>query len=82
MITRAALLWHSVPCNIGAGKKLVRIGQIWLDQRLGKSKAKFGQNCDEIWAKVIIWAKLKSCIPQNIRSPTAIVALLTWITCM
>jgi len=46
------------------GAKLIRFRQIWLD--LG-----------EILAKVIkIWAKLKSCIPKNIRFLTAMLSFM------
>jgi len=46
------------------------IGQNWLD--LGKIKAKFGQNCSEIRAKVIRFGQNQNLAsPKNIRSPMA-----------
>jgi len=45
---------------------------------LGKIWAKFGQNLDKIWEKVI-WAKSKSCIPKNIGSRTVMNIILTML---
>jgi len=51
--------------------KLANLGKIWT--KFGKI-GKFGQNLDKICAKMIkIWAKSKSRIPKNIRSPMAMV---------